>query len=374
MPEVKLVFKNYKLLKEQEINLHNGSIFLIQGPNNVGKTTFVNAIKAIMEVKDETVNPVSHGEQEGFITGSLPGADGKTYQFRYDFNIDGKSKFIFIDQEGKSVKSIMDMRKIFNYTHFTIEEFFAWSQTEGGRKKQMNILLGLLNDEEQKEIADIDKTINTADGTLFAERTKVNSDITIARAIVENNKPSAEDERLINSKEDTIKLLDNLIQQRDILNNRIAIGEEQKKKILLAEQVKIKYDKSEKELSEKEKRSEELTREIEDRRRRRKEIITTSKSIPEGYEVNDDGISIDGVPFVETDLSKSSATKAIAKLMVHVNEAPVMLMGDADALGFPVLNELNEYAKEHNKIMVFAEHVRTVDDLHVVCYDEIDKI
>ena len=55
--EVKLVFKNYKLLKEGEFNLSDGSIFLIQGPNKAGKTSFVNALKAIMEAKDDTVNP-----------------------------------------------------------------------------------------------------------------------------------------------------------------------------------------------------------------------------------------------------------------------------------------------------------------------------
>jgi len=31
-----------------------------------------------------------------------------------------------------------------------------------------------------------------------------------------------------------------------------------------------------------------------------------------------------------------------------------MIMGDAESLGFEVLNELVEIAKEHNRIMVFA--------------------
>ena len=96
MNEVKIAFKNYKLLKEGEINLNQGSIFFVQGPNNVGKTSMLTLLQSIMEVKDETVNPVTFGEKEGFSTGSIPGADGQIYQYRYDFNVDGKSKFTFI--------------------------------------------------------------------------------------------------------------------------------------------------------------------------------------------------------------------------------------------------------------------------------------
>ena len=82
MSEISISFKNYKLLKEGEINLSNGTIFFVQGPNNVGKTSFLNLLRSIMEVKDETENPVTFGEKEGFATGKIIGADGKSYQFR----------------------------------------------------------------------------------------------------------------------------------------------------------------------------------------------------------------------------------------------------------------------------------------------------
>lgn len=49
-----------------------------------------------------------------------------------------------------------------------------------------------------------------------------------------------------------------------------------------------------------------------------------------------------------------------------------MIMGDAESLGFEVLEELVEIAKEHNRIMVFAEHDRTMDDVELICYDELD--
>ena len=98
MKETKLEVKNYKLLKEGEYNLSGGSIFLMSGPNNIGKTSFLHLLQSIMEVKDETINPVTHGEKEGFATGTIIGADGEPYQFRYDFNVDGKKKFTFMDR------------------------------------------------------------------------------------------------------------------------------------------------------------------------------------------------------------------------------------------------------------------------------------
>ena len=46
--------------------------------------------------------------------------------------------------------------------------------------------------------------------------------------------------------------------------------------------------------------------------------------------INSDYITINNIPFVESDISKSQATKAIAELMIRVNQSPIMLMGDAE--------------------------------------------
>lgn len=472
MSEITVSFKNYKLLKEGEINLSDGSIFFVQGPNDVGKTSFLNLLRAIMEVKDETKNPVTFGEKEGFATGKIVGADGLTYQFRYDFNVDGKKKFQFIDPEGKVIKSITDMRAIFNYTHFTVEEFFNWSTTVPGRKKQRDIFMMLLDDKERQEIMDIDAKVNPLDGEMVESRKNVNkeadflkkridatiitpdmkgiydkkdeinklfSQLNVTKEKLTDELASTEvfkerhdsltkeyevyketfndkstslnneitsieeqikqlNERLVEKKNDLlvlhkgktekdedytelIKKLESSFdpiaveQKRQELikvKERIQAGEQTKEQLIRIIELITNKAKEEKEYEIKIKEVESYNENIETLRNRKKDIIFNSQNIPAGWSLDDDSITIDNIPFVETYISKSKATKAIATLMMKINQSPIMFMGDAESIGFPILNELDDFAKANNKILLFAEHVREASELQLVCYDDIE--
>ena len=485
MNEIKLKFKNYKLLKDVEFNLSGGSIFFIQAKNNSGKTTLLNAIAALMEVKDNTVNPVSFGEKEGHVIGTIPGADGKDYQIRYDFNVDGDKKFVVIGPDNRKISKVGDMRNVFNYTHFTVDEFFSWSMDAKGRAKQKQIILELLSESERETIAKIDAAINGVTGTIFTSRQNINREIDGLKLIVDRGTNFTEEEKkLVSQKKDIEVLLETLgnkyeeamtfinnssssativemaqknyddevlsfekatskynedaadinrqikeLQEKldkmvvehnnnevqhkinlkeldaklkkakegvdvqklaaykaDIedvfddegkctkqgLKSRIAKGNELIDAITKLELRKEQYDKSVDEYDKKKKESDELTTQIETLRKERTNVLKNSERIPSGISVDDDYISVDGIPFVETDLCKSSATKAIAKLMMEVNDSPIMLMGDAEHLGYEILDELNEAAEANGKIMIFAEHVRDAEDLHVVCYDELE--
>lgn len=475
MNEVKIAFKNYKLLKEGELNLNNGSIFFAQGPNNVGKTSFLNLIQAIMEVKDETVNPVTFGEKEGFSTGTIPGADGKLYQYRYDFNIDGKSKFQFIDPDNKVIKSVTEMRAIFNYTHFTMEEFFDWSKSVPGRKKQREIFMNLLSEKERLDILEIEEKINTTSGEFVLSRRSLNTEIDFLTKKINNSIVTAEEQKLFSQKDEVENKLIEITQERDkineiitgsaatvekitslktqielitdqhnefvknnnkevddidkeiealklkraeklellnttakkhvtqkvemteklqeleksggvtaedllekqknveLLNERIKKGEGVKDSIKLIETKINNLNYEKKELAEKEAKAKEFDEKINTLREKKKDIIKTSENIPLGWSLGDDCITINNIPFTETDLSKSQAIKAIAELMMRINKAPVMLMGDAEALGYDILDSLYDTAKEMGKIMIFAEHVRSAEELKLVCYDELEK-
>lgn len=468
MKETKLEVKNYKLLKEGEYNLSGGSIFLMSGPNNIGKTSFLHLLQSIMEVKDETINPVTHGEKEGFATGTIIGADGEPYQFRYDFNVDGKKKFTFIGPDGKQLKTIGEMRAIFNYTHFTLEEFFDWSRSEVGRKKQREIIMKLLDEKEQNEINQIEANINTRNGVLYIERQNINRDVESLNSVVNNsilsdeqktllkqsktindefkkledrkieiekliqvdpevvqkiatakaNKENAESQielandeierlnKLIETQKLLIKNMEGLIINNDqiIKDNtpkgsdgsvdtvaltlelngddteknpgiikRIAKGQEVINKLSLAQSLESNRESKVEEVKAKQAIADGLTEKIEILRNRKQSIIKGCTAIPESISIDDEYITIDGIPFTEEDVSKSKATKAIARLMMLVNKAPIMLMGDAESLGYEVLNELKEEAEAMGKTMVFAEHVRYLDELTLVCFDELDQ-
>jgi hypothetical protein len=119
-------------------------------------------------------------------------------------------------------------------------------------------------------------------------------------------------------------------------------------------------------------KTEELTKRIEDLRQEKKDIISNSKNIPARWGIEDEYVTYDGLPFYETDISASKSVRAIADLMIHINKAPIMLMGDAEKLGYKVLNELKQIADDNNKIMIFAEHNRQSTELKLVCYDEME--
>ena len=483
MSEVKVVFKNYKKLRDGEYNLSDNTVFFIQAKNKSGKTTFLNLLQAIMEVKDDTVNPVTFGEKEGYATGTIPGADGNQYQFRYDFNVDGVKKFTFVGPDNKKIKSVGEMRSIFNYTHFTVDEFFNWSHDAKGRAKQKEIIMQLLSESEKNKIIEIDSKINPTSGELFTKRQNINRDVDYYKKIVDAGTGFTEEQKnLINQKdfiektlkdlreikeeadafinksssaatilemaqknyddeisnhdkyvvkynedvEDIDKQIKELMEKKDKLKSdyeahnseykenipileqklkeakegvdekkleeyqllykekelpngkiqkpigeRIQAGEKLLKDIDALNLKKMNYETSKQTYEDKKKEADNLTEQIETLRKEKSQIIKNSENIPSGIEIGDDYITVDGVPFVETDLCKSDATKTIAQLMMIINKAPLMIMGDAEHLGYEVLDQLSEEAEKHGKIMVFAEQVRDAKEMTLVCYDEL---
>ena len=156
------------------------------------------------------------------------------------------------------------------------------------------------------------------------------------------------------------------------LIKRLANGQNKKDELLQIEVLAKQKEEDENKYKLKFKEAEEYDTKIEILRESKKSIIKNSENIPLGWSLTDDYLTINGVPFMETDLSKSQATKAIAELMMRINKCPIMLMGDAEALGYEILDELDAYAKEQGKIMVFAEHVRQAEELKLVCYDNLE--
>lgn len=471
MNDLILNFKNYAILPNGEYDLSDGSVFFVEAPNNSGKTTFLHALQALMEVKDDKINIVKFGEKEGEITGWIPGADGAKYQVKYEFTKEGKKKFTFIREDGTKISSITEMRAIFNYTHITASEWLSLSLTEPGRKKQRDLFINLLSDKEVKRLREIEEMVDSKKGTLFIERTTVNSEIKAQEAIIARNKLSPEDEQILKDgpkavtllneieekasnyqkaidnyetkyqyynerlnaynamqdkhdaydkkltdeieeleimlarkreekislhntnevyKENELKKLDELFKEI----NSIDISEAKKEmygdndtpslaeRINKGKRIVQRYNSllsivernniSTTDLKNLQSKAEELTKRIEDLRQEKKDIISNSKNIPARWGIEDEYVTYDGLPFYETDISASKSVRAIADLMIHINKAPIMLMGDAEKLGYKVLNELKQIADDNNKIMIFAEHNRQSTELKLVCYDEME--
>jgi hypothetical protein len=166
--EIRMTFHNYKLLKKEEFNLKGSHIYFIKGPNEIGKSSILFALRAAMEIKDETPQKVSVGEIEGVNEFTIPGPDGKMYNIVYEFT-DSTTKFIIFDQEGNKISKITEMRNIFKYNHVDATTFMSWSHSAEGRRKQKEFILQLLPPDDYIEY----NAIETLENTAFAERTSV---------------------------------------------------------------------------------------------------------------------------------------------------------------------------------------------------------
>lgn len=492
--EFTLYFKNYALINNGEFNLHDGTIFIMQGPNEKGKTTFLHALKSLMLVNDTKEDPCTHGEEEGNIHGQLPGADGQLYTFRYEFTKDGKKKFTFLRPDGTQIKNVTDMRAIFNYTHFTVSDLWEMGKTADGRKRMRDLFVSLLSEDEKKRLTEIDADINGRTGLKFVKRTEVNSAIDALVAQIAKNKHNEADqiivdagsgiqdkltklqdeltkaEAIVNSAGPNLTIIENNQKQLDMLKttydeyvvesdediydwedqikrlqekviNKKAeqltkkttyeeaisplngeleslreqvdvetiakakkaidgdpivdeegkpLGEEAmkarkpglKERVALGNKTKIRYDqlkvveqewkKSDVTLENKRQEALDLTADIEKLRDEKKKLIADSKNLPSGWVIEDDHVTFEGIKFAEQDISLSKAVRASLNLMASINKGALMLGGDAECLGWKILNEIHTMAQEQGKLVVFAEHSRDVDDVQLVCYDDMD--
>lgn len=432
--EIPLNFHNYKLLKDKSFNLSGSYIYFIEGSNDKGKTSFLDALSSLMLAKNTVDEPVTRGELDGHIEGTIPGADERSYLVKFSFSKD-KEKFVVVDPNGIIIDKVTDIRSIFKYTHFTASEFLNLSLSSEGRKKQREIILNILPDDSKNDYL----KSKSLEKSSYDERTKIKNHLETAKRIAEQGSLNDADKELLKKEieiNDSLLLrkeqlskawlleqqksnIDSFIQLlsstvlpasakvKEILKDKFDgiedtfIGiirelEEEKENIkfdLTIEEIKqriangetlrdkivaIKQKDESYQLAVKNKKTYEteylsLSDKIDKERKKQKDIIVNAKLPISNLEINDDGITIDGFSFNESQICKSSAIKVVAGLMCNINKSPILLMGSADELDFDSLNSLLEIAEKHNKVMIFDSVVKTNQEIQVVGYDKTNK-
>jgi len=200
--EIKLSFTNYKLLKKEEYDLRGSYIYFIKGPNEIGKTSILQALKAAHEIKDETHKKVTLGESEGVNQFVIPGPGNKIYTVVYEFT-DSNARFVVFDTDGNKISKITDMRNIFKYNHIDATSFMAWSHTAEGRRKQKEHILKLLPNDELIRYTDIEND----ELSLFTERTKAGKELELQEKLVKEYTLTDEEEVIQSNLETAIDLL-----------------------------------------------------------------------------------------------------------------------------------------------------------------------
>jgi hypothetical protein len=178
--EIKLSFTNYKLLKKEEFDLKGSCIYFVKGPNEIGKSTILQALRAVHEIKDETHKKVSLGEVEGVNEFTIPGPDNRMYNIVYEFT-DATTKFVIFDEDGNKISKITDMRNVFRYNYIDASTFMNWSHSAEGRRKQKEHVLKLLPEDVLLKYTQIENEEQIA----FNDRTKVGRDLDLQKKLVE---------------------------------------------------------------------------------------------------------------------------------------------------------------------------------------------
>lgn len=192
-----MIIKRLELVNFQVISEFNadfeGNVYFITGDNELGKSTVLKAIGALLTGARDAV--LKNGENKGFAR-MVIGDDGEEYKVELRYTKYNPRGTLSITQKSSGMRSdnVSMLQKIFGYTDFDAVEFSRWSETAEGRRKQIEVVKSLLPEKVRKRIAEIDsEIIDLKDKRLFSNRELKQYNALCAEA--ENNLSSGDVEK-----------------------------------------------------------------------------------------------------------------------------------------------------------------------------------
>lgn len=169
-----MIIKRLELVNFQVISEFNadfeGNVYFITGDNELGKSTVLKAIGALLTGARDAV--LKNGENKGFAR-MVIGDDGEEYKVELRYTKSNPRGTLSITQKSNGMRSdnVSMLQKIFGYTDFDAVKFSRWSETAEGRRKQIEVVKSLLPEKVRKRIAEIDsEVIDLKDKRLFSNR------------------------------------------------------------------------------------------------------------------------------------------------------------------------------------------------------------
>ena len=162
---------NFQVIESFEADF-DGSVYFITGDNELGKSTLLKAIGALLTGNRDDV--LRNGASKGFAK-MVVGDDGEEYDVQLSFTEANPRGTLTIKQKttGMATNNVSMLQRIFGYQDFDAVEFSRWSETAEGRRKQIAVVKALLPEPVRKRIEAIDETVSA----LKQERTGVNRDV-----------------------------------------------------------------------------------------------------------------------------------------------------------------------------------------------------
>ena len=152
----KLQLRNFQAIKDFSADF-TGDVYLVKGENEVGKSTILKSIVCLLTGERDAV--LRNGEKNGFAK-MVIGGDGKEYAVELRFTENDPRGTISIKaKDGMRSTNVSMLRTVLNYRNFDAEEFARWSETAEGRRKQINVVMGLMPPEIANRIKTIDAEV-----------------------------------------------------------------------------------------------------------------------------------------------------------------------------------------------------------------------
>ena len=167
----KLELLNFQVIEKFEAEF-NGNVYFITGDNELGKSTLLKAIGALLTGERDDV--LRNGASKGFAK-MVVGDDGEEFDVSLSFTENNPRGTLTIKQQstGMATNNVSMLQRIFGYQDFDAVEFSRWSETAEGRRKQIAVVKSLLAPAVRERIEAIDVEVNG----LKTERTGVNRDV-----------------------------------------------------------------------------------------------------------------------------------------------------------------------------------------------------
>lgn len=167
----KLELLNFQVIEKFEAEF-DGNVYFITGDNELGKSTLLKAIGALLTGNRDDV--LRNGASKGFAK-MIVGDDGEEFDVSLSFTENNPRGTLTIKQKttGMQTNNVTMLSRIFGYQDFDAVEFSRWSETADGRRKQIAVVKSLLAPEIRERIEAIDVEVSG----LKTERTDINRDV-----------------------------------------------------------------------------------------------------------------------------------------------------------------------------------------------------
>lgn len=176
----KLQLSNFQVIENFDADFE-GSVYFVTGENELGKSTLLKAIGALLTGQRDDV--LRNGASKGFAK-MVVGDDGEEYDVQLSFTEANPRGTLTIKQKttGMQTNNVSMLPRIFGYQDFDAVEFSRWSETAEGRRKQIAVVKALLPEAVRNRISEIDESV----ASMKAERTGINRDVKTFAALVES--------------------------------------------------------------------------------------------------------------------------------------------------------------------------------------------